>query len=57
MKNLNENEKMLVKYGLALASEEITNKIHAMRNMGNNINQLSAYKLELQKIMKIMEKI
>lgn len=57
MQNLTENEKMLIRYGLALALEKITKKSQSVRNRVNNITLLSGYKNQLQDIIKLIEKI
>jgi len=56
MQNLTENEKMLVKYGLALVLEEITSKAQSARVRRNTITVLSGYKKQLQEIAKLIEK-
>ena len=57
MQNLTENEKTLVKYGLALVLEEITNKAQTARSKGNNISVLSGYKKQLKEVMELIEEI
>ena len=57
MQNLTENEKMLMKYGLALVLEEITGKVQTARSKGNNISVLSGYKKQLKEVMELIEKI
>ena len=56
MQNLTENEKMLVRYGLALVLEEITSKAQSARVRRNTITVLSGYKKQLQEIAKLIEK-
>ena len=57
MQNLTENEKMLVKYGLALVLEEITSKAQSARVRRNTITVLSGYKKQLKEVMGLIEKI
>lgn len=57
MQNLTENEKMLVKYGLALVLEEITGKVQTARIKRENMAVLSGYKKQLQEVTKLIDKI
>ena len=57
MQNLTENEKMVVKYGLALVLEEITSKVQEERFKRSNITVLSGYKKQMQEVTKLIDKI
>lgn len=46
-----------LRYGIALITEEVCNKIHNIKNPANNIKILREYKLELQKLSALDDKI
>lgn len=52
-----KDELTILKYGLALASEEICNKINKVTNKANNLKLLSEYKKQLIIIQSLSNKL
>lgn len=52
-----KDELIILKYGLALASEEICNNINKVTNKVNNLKLLSEYKKQLITIQSLSDKL
>lgn len=55
--NLSREEKSLLRYGLAVASEEICTKIDNVPNKANNLKTLANYKNQLIAIRNLDKKL
>ena len=55
--NFSKQEIEQLRYGIALITEEVCNKIHSVKNPANNMKILSEYKLKLQKLSALDDKI
>jgi len=55
--NLSKEEKSLLRFGLAVASEEICTKISNVTNKGNNLKTLVSYKEQLIAIRNLDKKL
>ena len=57
MKEYTKEDIILIRYRLALATEEICGKINNVKNKINNLQLLSEYKNQLTKILELDNKL